>query len=153
KTIYETVVEMFDRKQAIDIITVQQILRDRQQLESVGGVAHLASLPDAVPSAANLGYYVDIVLEKHSLRRLIGTCTDVVGRAYEHQGEVDEFLAATRAGFERLLRPSVGIEEELRARMFDLAHPPPPEHTVYYLQNVPVCTSGNLSTITAALKS
>jgi len=39
RTIYETVVEMFDQKQAIDIITVQQVLRDRQQLDSVVGVA------------------------------------------------------------------------------------------------------------------
>jgi replicative DNA helicase len=92
RAIYELLTEMYDRKEAIDIITVQQALKDKQQLDAVGGLAYLASLPDAVPSAANLAYYVEIVREKHVLRRMIGTCTEVVGRAYEHQGEVDALL-------------------------------------------------------------
>jgi replicative DNA helicase len=92
RAIYELLTEMYDRKNAIDIITVQQALKDKQQLDAVGGLAYLASLPDAVPSAANLAYYVEIVREKFVLRRMIGTCTDVVGRAYQHQGEVDALL-------------------------------------------------------------
>lgn len=92
RSIYEQIVEMYDKKEAVDLITLQQTLRDRNQLDGVGGVAYLASLPDAVPSAANLLYYVDIVREKFVLRRMIGTCTEVVARAYEHQGEVDELL-------------------------------------------------------------
>ena len=51
-----------------------------------------ASLPDAVPSAANLSYYLDIVQEKHLLRRMIHTCTAVVGRVYDHEGEVDALM-------------------------------------------------------------
>src|SRR6185503_14203033 len=54
RSIYEVLVEMFDHKEAIDLITVQQRLKDLQQLEAVGGLAYLSSLPDAVPSAANL---------------------------------------------------------------------------------------------------
>ncbi len=92
RTVYEALVEMYERKHAIDLITLQQQLKDRQQLEGVGGLAYLASLPDAVPSAANLDYYLEIVREKHVLRRMIGTCTEVVSRAYEHQGEVDTLL-------------------------------------------------------------
>jgi replicative DNA helicase len=90
--LYELLVEMFDRKDAVDLLTVQQRLRDAHQLEAVGGLAYLASLPDAVPSAANLEYYLDIVREKHLLRRVIQTCTGVVGRVYEHEGEVDALL-------------------------------------------------------------
>ncbi len=92
RTIYETLIEMYDQKAAIDLITVQQRLKDRNQLEGVGGLAYLSSLPDAVPSAANLEYYREIVREKFVLRRMIATCTDVVTRAYEHQGEVDTLL-------------------------------------------------------------
>src|SRR6266545_1924205 len=66
--IYELLVEMYDHKEAIDLLTVQQRLKDRNQLEAVGGLAYLASLPDAVPSAANLTYYTDILREKHLLR-------------------------------------------------------------------------------------
>jgi len=90
--IYELLVEMYDHKEAIDLLTVQQRLKDGNQLEAVGGLAYLSSLPDAVPSAANLTYYTDIVREKHLLRRMIQTCTGVVGRVYEHEGEVDALL-------------------------------------------------------------
>ena len=119
RTIYETVVEMFDRKQAIDIITVQQVLRDRQQLDSVGGVAYLASLPDAVPSAANLGYYVDIAREKYILRRMIGTCTEVVSRAYDHQGEVDELLDEVERDVLKIAEERV---EQKSSTIKDLVH-------------------------------
>src|SRR6266446_8440626 len=50
RTIYETMVEMYDHKEAIDLITLQQRLKDRQQLEAVGGLVYISSLPDAVPS-------------------------------------------------------------------------------------------------------
>src|SRR5713101_3630392 len=90
--LYDLLVEMYDHRETIDLLTVQQRLKDRNQLEDVGGLAYLSSLPDAVPSAANLSYYADIVREKHLLRRMIQTCTDVVGRAYEHESDVDALL-------------------------------------------------------------
>jgi replicative DNA helicase len=85
-------IEMYEKKEPIDLITIQQKLRDRQQLESVGGLAYLSSLPDAVPSAANLSYYGDIVYEKYVLRKMIHTCTSVVSRAYECEDDVDKLL-------------------------------------------------------------
>jgi len=49
RTIYEALVAMYDRKDPIDLITVQQVLKDRQHLESIGGLPYLAALPNAVP--------------------------------------------------------------------------------------------------------
>src|SRR5438552_12097955 len=92
RTIYEVMVEMYDHKEAIDAITLQQRLKDRQQLEAVGGLAYLSALPDTVPTAANLGYYLEIVREKFILRKMIQACTEVVGRVYEYEGEVDALL-------------------------------------------------------------
>lgn len=92
QAIFDLLVAMWDRKEAIDLITVHQRLKDANQLEAVGGFAYLASLPDAVPSAANLAYYLDIVREKHLLRRMIQVCTGAVARVYEHEGEVDALL-------------------------------------------------------------
>jgi replicative DNA helicase len=92
RTIYETLVEMYDGKEPIDSITVQQRLRDRHQLDAIGGIAYLSSLPDSVPSAANLGFYLNVVREKYILRRMIQACTGVVSRVYEHEGEVDALL-------------------------------------------------------------
>ncbi len=104
QTIYRMLVEMFDQQQPIDLITLQQRLRDTQprderqrpqpgnQLDQVGGLPYLTTLPETVPSAANLGYYANIVYEKYLLRRLIQTCTGVIGRLYEHEGEVDALM-------------------------------------------------------------
>jgi replicative DNA helicase len=92
QTIFETLVAMFDTRAAIDVITLQQRLKDRQLLEQVGGIAYLAQLQDSVPSAANLSYYLEIVREKFLLRKMIQTCTEVVGRVYDYEGEVDALM-------------------------------------------------------------
>ncbi len=92
QTIYEMLAEMFNARLPIDLITVQQNLKDRQLLEQVGGIAYLSQLQDAVPSAANLSYYLEIVREKYLLRRLIQTCTGVVGRIYDFEGDVEQLL-------------------------------------------------------------
>jgi replicative DNA helicase len=92
QTIYEMLAEMFNTRQAIDVITVQQKLKDKQLLEQVGGIAYLSQLQDSVPSAANLSYYLEYVREKYLLRKMISVCTDVVGRVYDYEGEVDALM-------------------------------------------------------------
>jgi replicative DNA helicase len=92
QTIFESLVEMYDKREAIDVITLQQRLKDRQLLDQVGGITYLSQLQDAVPSAANLSYYIDYIREKYLLRKMIQTCTDVVGRVYDYEGEVDALL-------------------------------------------------------------
>jgi len=119
RTIYETCVEFYDQKKAIDVVTVLQVLRDRNQLDAVGGVAYLASLPDAVPSAANLLYYVDIVREKHILRRMIRTCTNVIARAFEHQGEVEAMLDEVERD---VLQIAQDREDKESVKIKDLVH-------------------------------
>src|SRR2546428_314275 len=64
QTIFTTLTAMYDAREAIDIITLQQRLKDQNLLEQVGGLSYLSALPDVVPSSANLDYYVDIVREK-----------------------------------------------------------------------------------------
>jgi replicative DNA helicase len=92
QTIFSALAEMYDARQAIEVITLQQRLKDKQLLEQVGGLAYLSTLPDKVPSAANLPYYLDVVQEKYLLRKMIHVCTDVVGRVYDHEGEVDALM-------------------------------------------------------------
>jgi replicative DNA helicase len=92
QTIFSALIQMYDAREAIDVITLQQQLKNKQLLEEVGGIAYLAGLPDTVPSAANLSYYLDIVVEKYLLRKMIHTCTEVVGRVYDYEGEVDALL-------------------------------------------------------------
>src|ERR1035437_2211455 len=116
ETIFNVLVEMYDTREAIDIITVQQKLKDSNKLDEVGGIAYLASLPDAVPSAANLSYYLDIIQDKFLLRSMIHTCTDVVGRIYEYEGEVATLMdeveqAVLRIGESRVKSQSQPIKE------------------------------------------
>jgi replicative DNA helicase len=119
RTVYELLVEMYDGKEAIDLITLQRRLKDKQQLDAVGGLAYLSSLPDCVPSAANLPYYVEIVREKHLLRKMIRTCTDVVGRVYEYEGEVDGLLDEVERD---ILRISEERVEATTSSIKDLVH-------------------------------
>ena len=92
RTIYDVLVSMYDRKEPIDLITLGQKLRDAGQLDGVGGLAYLSDLMDAVPSAANLAYYLDIVREKHVLRRVLATCSEAVSKVHEYEGAVDSLL-------------------------------------------------------------
>jgi replicative DNA helicase len=93
RLLYELLVGMLEAKEPIDLLTVQQRLKDRNQLDGAGGVAYLSSLCDAVPSAANLGFYAGHhVREKHLLRSMIQTCTNVITRVQAHEGEVDQLL-------------------------------------------------------------
>lgn len=95
QAIFDTVVKMVDEQKPVDLITVSQRLKDAGTLEQVGGLSYLMTLSNTVPSAANLACYLEIVREKHTLRRILQTCNGVSARIYEHDGEltqlVDEF--------------------------------------------------------------
>jgi replicative DNA helicase len=92
QTIYQFLVEMYDKREGIDLITIHQKLKDKQLLEQIGGIVYLSQLQDTVPSAANLTFYLEIVREKFLLRKMIATCTSVVGRVYDFEGEVDALM-------------------------------------------------------------
>ena len=92
QTLYEQLAKMYDAKEPVDLITLQQRLKDAGQLDAVGGLTYLMTLQDAVPSAANLEYYVTIVRDKFVLRRMLQTCSGVISRVQEQEGEVDALL-------------------------------------------------------------
>lgn len=92
QALFDVLAEMYDKKELIDPIVLQQYLKDRNQLEALGGMPYISGLMNCVPSAASLEYYIDIVREKYVLRRMIQTCTGAVARVYDHQGEVDGLL-------------------------------------------------------------
>lgn len=94
RTIYQSLISIYDANLPIDLISVMQHLKDGKQLQEAGGLPYLSSLPDTVPSAANIDYYIDIVREKWTIRQLIATCTTAAAKAYEHIGDVDVLLQA-----------------------------------------------------------
>jgi replicative DNA helicase len=92
QVLYELLVEMYDKKEHVDLITVQQRLKDQGQLESVGGRGYISELPDKVASAAMIGTYLSVVWDKYILRRTIQVCSSVVAKAFEHTDSVDSLI-------------------------------------------------------------
>lgn len=117
QTIFSEMIEMYDTQQAIDMVTLAQRLRDRNHLEAVGGYTFLSALLDAVPSAANLEYYAEIVRDKFILRKMIQTCTGFVSRAYTEQDNVDGLMDEVERD---VLRISEEREQSASATMKDL---------------------------------
>ena len=92
RKIFAAIVDLSERNEPSDLITLSNILKDKKHLDQVGGMAYLASLVDNVPSAANVAYYAKIVKEKAILRRLIGTATEILTKSYNTGADVDEVL-------------------------------------------------------------
>jgi replicative DNA helicase len=92
QTIFDVLVDLWNTGAGIDLITFTQVLRDRNLLETVGGAAAVTNLYTFVPTAANVGYYIDIVRDKYILRSIIEAATESVRRAYEEQDEVGNLL-------------------------------------------------------------
>jgi replicative DNA helicase len=92
QTIFDVLVDLWNTGAGIDLITFTQVLRDRNLLETVGGAALVTNLYTFVPTAANVGYYIDIVRDKYILRSIIAASTESVRRAYEEQDEVGNLL-------------------------------------------------------------
>ena len=101
RKIFRAMIELSDRSEPVDIITLSECLKNRSELEAVGGSAYLASLNDFVPTAANISYYARIVREKSILRYLINAATDIATKGFEAQGNVEELLdSAEKAIFD-----------------------------------------------------
>jgi replicative DNA helicase len=94
RKIFRAMMELTDRSEPSDLITLSELLKARGELEAVGGSNYLASLADQVPTSANIAYYARIIREKAILRQLISSATEIATRGFEEQGNVDEFLDA-----------------------------------------------------------
>ena len=89
RRIYETMVELFERGEPVDLITVTDRLRDKGQLDDVGGAAYVTGLLNTVPTAANVEYYARIVLQKSMLRQLIVAGTQIAHLGFEGENDVE----------------------------------------------------------------
>jgi len=83
---------LFARSEPVDLITATNELRRRNELEEVGSAAYLASLVEAVPTAANVSYHARIIRDKALLRQLIDVATGIVGLGYADQEEAEQVL-------------------------------------------------------------
>lgn len=92
RLIYRAILDLNERGEAVDLLTVTEELRRQGKLEVVGGAAYLTSLTGDVPSVANAGYYARLVAEKATLRALLQAAGRITELALSEAGEVDQIL-------------------------------------------------------------
>jgi replicative DNA helicase len=90
--IFNAMVTLYDRNEAVDLITVAEELRKSNDLEAVGGVTYLESVLSSIATSASIEHHAKIVLEKSTLRRLIEASTQIIHEAYGGQTEVADLM-------------------------------------------------------------
>lgn len=95
--IYEAIIHLYGHGEPADAITVADELTKRGELNRVGGAAYLHSLIAGVPTAANAGFYAEIVAERAMLRRLVEAGTKIVQLGYSGDGEAEALVNAAQA--------------------------------------------------------
>ena len=92
RIIYSAIMNLYNRGDAIDIITLKSELSSMGKFEAVGGLEYLAELPEKVPTTANVDKYIKIVEEKATLRTLIKTANELITLGYDPTQEVEELM-------------------------------------------------------------
>jgi len=92
RLIYETMLELYEDREPIDVLTLSNKLEEKKQLEAVGGSSYLAELVNTVPSASNVTHYAKVVQKKSLLRRLIAAAADILELGYEEAEDVEKVL-------------------------------------------------------------
>lgn len=87
RTTYQAFLDQWDAGEPIELITFTQILRDKNLLDSVGGPSFVTHLQTFVPTAAAIGYYIEIIQEKYARREAIAACADATKRLQKDQDD------------------------------------------------------------------
>ena len=83
RIIFAAMMELYNKNEAVDLITITDVLKRDNKLEDIGGIAYITSLANAVPTAANVKYHAKIVEEKSVLRQIVRVSTEIAGMGYE----------------------------------------------------------------------
>ena len=90
--IFALITDLYERNDAIDMITISSLARDRGILEGIGGVTYLNTLVDLMPSSANIAHYAKMVKEKSLLRRLMNVATEIIEKGFDAETNVDGYI-------------------------------------------------------------
>ncbi len=94
RLIFEAIVNLYNRSEPVDLVTVNDELSSMGNFEKVGGFEYIATLPDKVPTTANVQKYIDIVEEKSTLRKLIKTANEMIDLGYNQTEDVEDIMAS-----------------------------------------------------------
>jgi replicative DNA helicase len=118
--IFETIFELFERGEPIDILSVSKKLKDKNELTEIGGSAYLTELINSVPTAAHISYYAKLVRQKKVLRDLIRASSEITERVFDTSENPEDLLDDAEQkifSISQKSRPSnfVPIKDELKA--------------------------------------
>jgi replicative DNA helicase len=123
QTIFAAMIELFERSEPVDLVTLTNFLKDNAQLEKIGGAVYLARLIDEVPLAANAAHYAKIIHDKATLRGLIERGFAIIKRCWTDQNQVDKVVDFAQSCVfevsERKIRPSFHRIKDLVISSFD----------------------------------
>ncbi|MFR4384080.1 MAG: replicative DNA helicase [Phascolarctobacterium sp.] len=92
RVIFNAMLELYNKNEAVDMVTITDILRRDNKLEDIGGIAYITALANVVPTAANVKYHADIIAEKSVLRQLVRVSTEIATMGYEGSDDVGVLL-------------------------------------------------------------
>jgi replicative DNA helicase len=92
KEIFEAIVDIYDKGEPVDLITLTEKLKTRNTLDAVGGITFLTNLMDAVPTTHNVKYYAKIIEDKSLLRRLIKSSNETISKSYQASEDIGEII-------------------------------------------------------------
>ena len=92
KIIYSAILNLYNRGEPIDVITLKSELSAMGKLEAVGGLEYIVELPEKVPTTSNVDQYIKIVEEKSLLRNLIKTANDIITLGYDPTQDVEGII-------------------------------------------------------------
>ena len=90
--IFELMLDLYEKNEPIDMITVSSAAKDKGILEKIGGVTYLNTLVDLMPTSANIAQYARMVREKALLRSLMKVSTEIIEKGYEVETNVDGYV-------------------------------------------------------------
>ena len=91
-TIFAAMMHLYETHKPVDLLTLTEELKRKDEIELIGGPAYLADLTNAVPTAAHAESYAEIVSQKAIRRRLIKASGDIAELGYDEETNVDELL-------------------------------------------------------------
>lgn len=97
-TIFETMLELYEERDPIDVLSISNKLEEKGKLEEVGGSSYVASLVNTVPSASHVSHYAKVVQKKGMLRRLITAANKILEMGYSGMEDVEKILDEAEQG-------------------------------------------------------
>ena len=107
RRIFDKMVDLHERGEAIDLVTLKNELERSGSLDSVGGPAYIAGLVDGVPRSSHVDYYADIVKEKSTRRKIIFAANEILDTAYSSEGGADAVLEQAEKALFRIADDSI----------------------------------------------